>query len=112
MSVIVDDKEVVESGSVVFEDGWVKVSVQDIIVEFSFETNFESEEQKVIGKNVGDKELQLTLVNFNNPLGTAFSNQIGDIENKPLYLAFYIFALGEERKFRLLHYTFSLGAKR
>lgn len=109
MPITIGQRKVLESGSVlserrqpvVFEIAGLKVTC--ILVQ---ETGTFGARATVHGTD----HVQVELVNFDNPAGTAWDAEIGRLGGKPLIFAVYVHALGVDRRpVHLLNYTFSVG---
>jgi len=110
MAVKIGARDVIVSGSVISETGLsVAVPVDDLLINFEFETDATSDSAQVKLRGGGEKSLTVELVNFKNALGLAYDQKIGEMSNRPLIMALYVQTLGQERKTHLLHYTFSVG---
>ena len=59
---------------------------------------------------INNNELELELVNFNNPLGTGTSKPIhvGTLQSRELYLNFKVYANNDKTN-NVVHYTWYLG---
>jgi len=106
--------EVVASGTVIaFEGSPIEVSFgpadNSLTLIFAFEDLEEAKDLSVAVKILGDRTLQLTLRNFNKPLGAGSTAplHIGTFGRKRLYLHYRVFDLGTRDK--TLHYTLYAG---
>ena len=110
MALSIGPREIILSGTLVFESGNpLAINIRDlrVVLEFDEKPNVAP---TVDAQSTGAKELKFIFSGFSNSLGTAYDTQVGEIDGKPLVMAVYVFALGDERRrVRLLTYTFSVG---
>ena len=108
MEIQTESKKVFEHGTVIsFKQEPLIFAISDLKVKISFLDNTD-EKQAILPNQIGAKEIELKLVNFNNSLGTGTTEPlgIGTVSNKRLYLNFVVHALGNQKT---LHYTWYLG---
>lgn len=103
----VNGREIVETGVIVTQTGdeTVEISYKDL----KFTLVFIDDRQKlrVVGDGEG-KNLTLQLGGFDNPLGSAWSAEVGTTNSKKLILSLYTHAIGEGSSIvRLINFTFS-----
>ena len=101
------NKKVFQHGTVIsFKQEPLLFTIDDLKVKISFLDKPEKE-QTISPNQIGPKELELTLVNFNNSLGTGTTEalRIGTVSNQNLYLNFVVHALGNQKT---VHYTWYL----
>lgn len=106
-----DNGEVLASGAVIaFDDESIKFHLDDLLIRFQFQRDLDNKEQSIKYEKAGDKELLITLINFDNQLGTGNYNpvKIGNFRNKELYLNFIVYALGTKKIGHVLNYTWYL----
>ncbi|MEZ4788522.1 MAG: hypothetical protein R2811_00730 [Flavobacteriales bacterium] len=106
-----DNGEVLASGSVIaFDNESIRFRLDDLLIRFELKNDSESKEQNIKYVKEGDKELLVTLVNFDNPLGTGNYNpiKVGTLRSKDLYLNFIVHALGTKKIGHMLSYTWYL----
>ena len=103
--------EVLDSGTVTLPSNVNKVSinVDDLIFHLLF-GNTDDEKVNVDGKTISDKEIELKLLNFDNPLGAAFQGTMGSIRGGVLTLSLIAHAVTDEKKDgmppRVINYSF------
>lgn len=108
----VGDYEVVESGvfSIVNDSPVIELDPR-VRVKLVFETDSSDKSSSKIKWVVNEKgELEYTLINFNNPLGTEFTQlaEIGFLKGRKLY--FHVKVLGNASiSNKTIFYTFYLG---
>lgn len=109
-----NSKEVVSTGTVIsYNNEPIEISFPTsnggLVILFVF-SNDETGEPRVNANVVSEKKLELTFFNFNNSLGQGNTEpmQIGELNNKQLYLNFRIYAL-DKTAAKTLHFTFYLG---
>ena len=103
----IGNMDVLQSGTVIgVINQPIEIMIDDLTIEFVFE---DGKDLKQIAKpeSINNKHLRLTLINFNNSLGTGNMEPlaIGSYANKHLYLSYRIYSLGENVG-KTLHYTF------
>ncbi len=79
-----------------------------LTIVFTFLTE-EGVKQMIRSSLEGQHKLILTLINFNNPIGTGTNSplEIGMLEQKKLYLSLMVYSL-DGSNMRVMHYTFWL----
>jgi hypothetical protein len=79
-----------------------------LLIKFIF-TEDDEQEQLINPTSLTKEELELELVNFNNPVGSGTTEPLllGELDERELYLNFRVYALNGAD--RTLHYTFYLG---
>ena len=111
VSMMTDGMDVVCTGVVHVFGRKIEFKVQDLSLIFEFRTDKElSPSQDIQQEIVSEKTLKLTLINFDNPIGTGVSTpiQVGTMNERKYFIAFSAFALGDSDS-RRLEYTFMLG---
>lgn len=80
-------------------------------VTFNFVDQTETAEQKASLKVVGERDLEYTLINFTNPLGTGSTDpvKIGKYNGRPMFLHYRVYSIGESDK--TVQFTFFAGPK-
>lgn len=109
----VGNKRVVDAGSIVLgrADTQVLFELADLSIEVRFEHVPQTGEPQTIAKQTGPKSLQITLVNWENNLGTAVLQPVGTFEGNKLSLHLYGSIIGEPGSefIRVIHYSFLAG---
>ena len=108
MKISVGEYEVYDSGSVLSHgDKDILFEIRNLKIRIKFENNPEVTNYTAnINLIDGNTCLQITLINFNNQIGTGLTNpvEIGTINGSRLYLQFVVYRLGESDT-RLFSYT-------
>ena len=114
-TILTGETEVISSGIVIsYSNEPISITVESnnsyIKVKFVFEEGDKTEVKATI---TNDQELIMTLVNFNNSVGTGSSNPlpIGSFQDKAVFLNYRVYALGKDGD-RTLHYTFYRSLKK
>jgi len=98
--------EILASGSVItFRSEPLRIRFAGLALVLKFQTDDKKKGTRMHGHADG-KELQLTLTNFNSPLGSGTSEpiRIGTLGGKNLYLNFRVYALNNAAD-KTVHYT-------
>ncbi len=108
MKISVGEYEVYDRGSVLsHDDRDILFEIKNLKVRIKFENNPE-DTGYTANKNLieGHTCLQITLVNFNNPMGIGLTNpmEIGMINGSRLFFQFVVYRLGESDT-RMVSYT-------
>lgn len=108
MKISVGEYEVYDKGSVLSHgDRDILFEIKNLKVRIKFENNPEDTNYAAnINLIEGNTCLQITLVNFNNPMGTGLTNpvEIGMINGSRLFFQFVVYRLGESDT-RMVSYT-------
>jgi hypothetical protein len=100
--------EVIGNGNIhIAFDRIFTIHIKDKVqVEFIFVENKEQSEDSIEANVVNDK-LTLTLINYSNPLGMGVLEpmEIGILENKKLFLSFFIWHPNKEKGNRIINYV-------
>lgn len=108
MKICVGEYEVYDSGSVLSHgDKEILFEIKNLKIKIKFVSDSENANYDVKISLIDNNAcLLLTLVNFNNSLGTGLTNpvEIGTINGSRLYLQFVVYQLGESDT-RMLSYT-------
>lgn len=103
--------EVYESGTFLVppEDN-VSFNIQNIKVSLEFKNNEKVEGVDIDTESVNEQHLKIILTNFTSSLGSGLFQpfRLGTINDRELYLDFWIYAHGKS-KTREIVYTFYLG---
>ena len=105
----VGEYEVYDSGSVLSHSNTILFEIKNLRVRVDFKTdstNSKYDAKISLIENENGPCLLLTLINFNNPLGTGLTTpvEIGTINGSHLFLSFIVYRLGES-DIRLFSYT-------
>lgn len=97
--------KLIQSGSIVFnQSNNVLFSFKGLEIEFVFIQN-DDKEQSVKAVPIGEKKLQLQVLNFNNVLGTGQTNPINIASlnsGEDIFLQYVIYSINE---IKILHYS-------
>lgn len=109
MKIKVGDFDVYESGCVITHLGKsVCFYIENLIFEFAFENDSNLPESKtnVFSDTNNNKKLVFEFINFNNELGQGIKEpvKIALIDNKDLYLQYYIYSFGDNNS-KIIKYT-------
>lgn len=107
MKICVGEYEVYDNGAVLSHgDKDILFEIKNLKIKIKFENDPEDSNYKANITLENNTCLLITLVNFNNPLGTGLTNpvEIGTINGSHLYLQFIVYRLGESDT-RMLSYT-------
>lgn len=106
ISIKINDFEVVRDGSLVVNaSNSISFTVADLEFTFIFQKD-ETGEKKLVHNPVGDKKVITSIYNFDNSLGTGYSDPIefATLNNgEKLYLLFAVYSIAESLK--IFHYT-------
>ena len=108
----IGNMNVLQSGTVIgVINQPIEIMIDDLKIEFIFEDSNDLE-QIARPESISNKHLRLTLINFNNSLGTGNMEPlaIGSYANNHLLLSYRIYSLGENVG-KTLHYTFLTAPK-
>lgn len=110
VEISVGGKTVITSGSVILpiDHTAAKITLRDLVLELRFVTREKAEAAVNTTLAEDGKSSVVEFTNFNSALGTGFVTEAGTVDDKPLYIAFYISALTKDGP-RLINYTFYLG---
>jgi len=113
MKITSGNYEVFNSGTVIsFEQEPVTFQLAaDLKIRLAFRDEMEKKEEHRLEFNpISKNELEITLVNFNNSLGTGNTAPLlmGTLNNKKLYLNFRVYALTVTTN-KTIHYCWYLG---
>jgi len=112
MAIKSGNNKIVNTGSVIsFSDSSVTIDIGTQEPKLKLTLIFKNDQEKKTPEmsaevKGGNKELQLTLYNFNNSLGQGNTNpiNIGKLDGHNMFLNFVVYALGGTPS-KLLHYT-------
>lgn len=106
------DNEIYETGLVIaFKNEPLLFNItRDLKITISFKNDDSDKKQRMEPQYINSKELELVLVNFNNSLGTGTTEPLplGNINNRPLFLNFVVYTLGENSQ-KTFQYSWYLG---
>ncbi len=106
----VGGREVVGTGVIVTHHGDIEIDLAYENLTYRLIFKEVGQESAGISAEVFGDRLEITLKNFNQPLGTAWFGDIGNVSGRKLYLSLMVHALGEgETITRSISYTFTLG---
>jgi hypothetical protein len=106
----VGGREVVGSGSLITHEGDSNAELQHGSLSFQLTFATQPGGQPLVEGTAVGKSLKLTLMNFDNPLGTGWSSEVGTVGGKKLFLALYVSTIGDpEKRQRSIMYTFTKG---
>jgi hypothetical protein len=113
MKITSGNYEVFNSGTVIsFEQEPITFQLAtDLKIRLAFRDEMEKKEEHRLEFNpISKNELEITLVNFNNSLGTGNTAPLlmGTLNNKKLYLNFRVYALTVTTN-KTIHYSWYLG---
>lgn len=110
-----DNCELVDSKSVILFGGDKPVEIEEIfnnsfkiIIKITMEKKEGDEQALQLNVDPATNTIEYRCFNFDNPLGTGTSKpiEIGTIENKKIYIHFWIYAMGSDNsKIRRLEYS-------
>jgi hypothetical protein len=109
VNVKIGDRDVRDSGSVILWNNASNFSIA--IADLKFHIDFIAGEIPKVEVTLPDqKSARISLFNFDNPLGTAWEQQVGNLDSRKLHLALFVHPLvGPGTITRLVNYCFSLG---
>lgn len=84
----------------------IEISISDLSVTLEFRSDPEKEDGTLEQVGVSDQSLALALINFTNPLGTAWTSRIGTYGGRELHLSLFLSVIGHPSPFRHLTYSF------
>ncbi|MES2585664.1 MAG: hypothetical protein V4536_01955 [Pseudomonadota bacterium] len=107
--VIVGNKKLVSSGLVHLDEPRFEISIHGLVIEIVFISERDSA-PKYVG-NVVDGRLRMELINHNNSLGEGVFTpiEIGKINDKSLYMTYYVFVPSASENKRSFEFAFYLG---
>lgn len=105
----VGGREVVASGTLIthYDDAVVELNYQNLTYRLNF-LSIPSPSDASISAEVVEGRLEITLINFDNPLGTTWFGEVGTVGDKKLYLSFVVHGIGAGKQItRSIGYTFT-----
>lgn len=88
------------------------MTVYDLDYRIKFSTN-ESGQLKADLSQPNPTSLEITLFNFDNPLGSAWGGNVGNVTERQLWLHIFVHSIGEgDTSIKLMNYSFVLEAAR
>jgi len=106
------DKEIFDSGLVIaFKNEPILIQLTPTMkITISFIDDKSDAKQRIEPKPKSEDELELKLINFNNSMGTGTTEpmRLGTIDNRYLYLNFFVYSLGLGTQ-KTFQYTWYLG---
>jgi hypothetical protein len=111
ISIQIGGRDCVESGTVVVRPGnEVFFRLENLAFRLVFRAT-EDKKLNVAGELSNANELNLSLENFESPLGISYWAEIGTLRNRKLFLDLVVHSLGDgaDKITRSVSYTFSLG---
>ena len=107
ISIVVGARTVIGSGSfATVGTEQVVISLGDLVYLLVFEST-EDRKLDVVAEVAGEKSLRLRLLNFDNPLGSSYWAEVGEVNKKPLRLDLFVHSIGDPTRQRLVNYSFS-----
>lgn len=103
----VDGFELIHSGILNLFSKSFKLTINNLIITFSFENKTDVIGIRIIGKPVDDKSLNITFVNLSNSLLEGFFTplSLGTLNGKNLYMNFSGWTVNDENHIRSLAYN-------
>src|SRR4051794_23643354 len=104
LSAKVGGRSIIASGSICTRDDKeaIDLTVEDLFVHVEFEGTEENYDKADATLEVVGKTLKITLKNFENPLGTTFSGDIGVVNSRRLFVTVIVHRVGEKVRAKLL----------
>ena len=109
VKIMIDSKDIVVSGSVVFSNEEVfKVYIDNLVFHFYMKKSENEESEKIKLEKISENTLGVAFLNFNDTMqiGNAEQLKIGTLNFKDLFLNFRMTSISNAR---ILYYTFFLG---
>lgn len=106
----IGNKELIKSEMLHLDQSSVRINISDLTLIFEFKSDTAVVE-KVAKEIVNDKTLKIKCYNLDNSLGEGVLApiEIGFIDNKNLYLSFFVWTPNKSEGKRLLNYCLYLG---
>jgi len=111
MPVIIDNTEVVESGTIItFNNNPVTFSIENLQIRLIFLDNPSVNGNSIEYQLISGLELNINCINFHHTIGIGNTNplSLGELRGRRLYLNFRVYSLGPNLD-RTIHYSFYLG---
>jgi hypothetical protein len=113
MKITSGEYEIFESGTVInFEEEPITFELEDLKVTLLFKDDSDKKKNHDLEFNpISPKELEIILINFNNPLGTGTKSpiSIGRLNDRKLYLNFRVYDSLNKKSNKTIDYCWYLG---